>query len=313
MTFKNSNIEKFISFLNSLKNTFHKIKNVDEDEAKEIKRFLDEDEDRVYKGGEAPDGVYSVTTILDKNKDDQKKGGIHYWKQNNDGTGNNADWEDILHYKTNRGTLAHYAAFNRFDHRFQHSDTMWTEDEQSSQKAIDEKAGDHDYIYSVMKDKGFVETREEYRILRSNEDISLQDMLTQDINYVQQEFDKICRDKNIKASTVDEVEAMFARPENTEHGGFGGQADLLYTDPETGEHVVADLKTSKQVYDKHKHQIAAYAQAAKEDPSLNGDYIDRCEIIRINPDQKESEVFEVDNFESYWEEFAEMTRTAYTQ
>jgi len=310
MDIEDTKIGRFISLLNSFKNTFKKISNVNQDDAEKIQRFLNEDEDRVYKGGQAPEGVYSVTTILDKDEGDEK-GGLYYWKQNNDGTGDNADWEDILHYKTNRGTLAHYAAFNRFDHKFNHGDSMWTEDERSSQHAIDDKQGGHNYLYSVLKDKGYVESREGYRILRNNEDVKLQDLLTQDLNFVQEEFDKICRDKGIKASTIEEVEAMFARPENDEHGGFGGQADLLYKDPETGEHVVADLKTSKQIYQKHKHQIAAYAQAAKEDPTLNGEYIDRCEIIRINPEAEESEVYELEDFEDYWDEFAEMTGTAY--
>jgi len=303
---------RFISVVNQFKNRIEKLTNVNRKEAENIKRYLDEEENRVYEGPEAPEGVYSVTTILDRGSDDDKTG-LKYWKKNNDGVGDNADWEDILHYKTNRGTLAHYAALNRFDHKFEKGDSMWTGDERSSQDAINDKSGNKDYVYSILKDKGYVKNREEYRILDNNEDVDLQEILTNDLEYVREEFDAICRDKSIKASTVEEVEAMFARPRNreTRHQGFGGQADLLYTCPKTGDHVVADIKTSKQIYQKHKYQVAAYAQAAKEDPELNGEYIDRCEIIRLNPDKEESEVYEIKEFQEYWEEFAEMTRKAY--
>ena len=301
-------INRFISFLNQFKNRVEKLCNMDDREAEKIKRWLDEDGDRVYKDPEQDVEVYSVTTILDRQDTPGKDNGLKYWKKANDGEGDNPDWRHLLNYKTNRGTLAHYAAFNRFDHRFQHGDTMWTEDERESQKEIDSLQGDDDFLYSIVADKGWVSDREGYRILKNNEDITLQDVLTEDLNFVQQEFDRICRDRNIKASTVEEVEAMFALPPTEEHNGYGGQADLLYTDPETGEHVVADLKTSKRVYDKHKYQIAAYKQAAEEHPDLNGDSIDRGEIIRIHPDTEETEVYEIEDFEKYWNEFAELTQ-----
>lgn len=288
------------------------LRNVDEQEAAQIKRELDEDGDRVYTDPDTPEGVYSVTTILEKGQEDEEgKTGLDYWKENNDGRGDNADWHDILHYKTNRGTLAHYAALNRFDHAYQQGDSMWTEDERESQDEINEKDGDNEYLYSIFKDKGWVESKEAFKKYLDREDGSLQDVLTQDLNWIQEEFDKICRDKNIKASNVEEVEAMFARPASKEHAGFGGQADLMYTDPETGEHVVADLKTSKRVYQKHKYQAAAYAQAAMESPDLNGDYVDRVEIIRMNPENEETEVYEIEDFKDYWGEFAHMTRKAY--
>lgn len=300
----------FTSFVDSFKNKLRKLTNVNEEEAQDIKRHLDGDDKRVYEGRDTPDGVYSVTTILDEQDTPGKDNGIKYWKKANDGEGDNADWRHLLNYKTNRGTLAHYAAFNRFDHKFNHGDSMWTGDEAESQAEIDARVDDDEYIYSVMKDKGFVEDWEGYLLLKGNEDIDLQDVLTQDLKYVQEEFDKLCRRKGIKASSVEEVEAMFALPPGSDHEGFGGQADMLYEDPDTGEHVVADLKTSKSIYDKHKYQIAAYRQAAMEDPSLNGDYIDRCEIIRINPDNEEVQVYEVEEPEEYWEEFAELTRKA---
>ena len=304
-----TNIQTFITFFDRFKNRVNKLFNMDDREAQKIKRWLDEDGDRLYKGPTTDTPVKSVTTVLDRQDNPGKDNGLKYWKKANNGVGDNPDWNHLLHYKTNRGTLAHYAAFHRFDHKFNHGDSMWTEDERESQTEIDQHNTDDDYMYSVLADKGWIDDREGYRILKNNEDISLQNVLTEDLNYVQEEFDKICRSQGIKASTVEEVEAMFALPPNPEagHNGYGGQADLLYTDPETGEHVVADLKTSKRVYDKHKYQIAAYKKAAEEHPDLNGDRIDRGEIIRINPDKQESEVYTVTDFDEYWEEFAELT------
>lgn len=65
--------------------------------------------------------------------------------------------------------------------------------------------------------------------------------------------------------------------------GYAGQFDLLYHDNEANETVLADLKTSKNVYDKHQIQLAAYAMAV---PIT----VDRLEVIRINPDRRDWEV-----------------------
>lgn len=291
---------------NILKNTPKLKQYVQKEEAEQIKRYLDEDENRIYEK-EGQEGVYSVTTILDKKEDNGKENALKYWRKNNNGNGDNADWNHLLHYKTHRGTLAHYEAFNRFDHKFMHEDTMWTEDEKESHNELQERMGDDDYLYSVMNDKDWIPSRDAYEDYMEREDTDLDDVLQQDLEYVRTEFDRICREKNIKASNVVEVEAMFARPPSEEHGGFGGQADLMYIDEDTGEHVVADLKTSKEIYDKHKIQAAAYAQAAMEDPELNGDYVDRCEIIRICPDTKESEVYVIEDYKDLWEDFADLT------
>jgi len=77
---------------------------VDNDDAQHIERYLDNQENRIYeKPGQ--EGVYSVTTILDKKEDEGKENALKYWRRNNNGQGDNADYEHLLHYKTNRGTL----------------------------------------------------------------------------------------------------------------------------------------------------------------------------------------------------------------
>lgn len=60
--------------------------------------------------------------------------------------------------------------------------------------------------------------------------------------------------------------------------GYAGQLDLLYVDDD-GEIVVADLKTSKDVYPKYLYQIVAYDHALDVT-------VDRHEIIRMHPGQQ---------------------------
>jgi len=77
--------------------------------------------------------------------------------------------------------------------------------------------------------------------------------------------------------------------------GYAGQFDLLYLDS-SGDVVLADLKTSKAVYDKYKIQLTAYKHAINLD-------IDRLEVIRIHPDSK---TWEVSTNEEWQETDAEL-------
>lgn len=79
-------------------------------------------------------------------------------------------------------------------------------------------------------------------------------------------------------------------------------------DPETGESVVADLKTSSKVRTKHRRQVAAYSYAASQHPDLNGESVGRAEIWRINPENEEVEVYRLDDWESYFKDFAEQSK-----
>lgn len=93
------------------------------------------------------------------------------------------------------------------------------------------------------------------------------------VTWAKDAWGMIKRKQGINEDTVLDVERFV---ENTDVG-YAGQFDLLYIDPETDETVVADLKTSSGVYDKHKMQLTAYMNA------LNMD-IDRLEVIRMHPD-----------------------------
>jgi len=281
----------------------------EDEEIKEINRYLDGDENRHYE--KDPDlDVYSVTTILD---DDEEPDYIKYWKQKNNGVGDAAFWKHILEYKQNRGTMAHYAALSQLEQHHPHDDQLWSEDEKSSLNEIMDCVGDDEFMYSIMKDRGWVPNQEAYEDYREMEDTELDDILYKDLEFFKNAFAETMLDKGVTPEDVLSVEHMFALPENEEsgHKGYGGQADMIYEDPATGEHVVVDLKTSKDVYKKHKHQAAAYAQAALESPDMNGDYIDRAEIWRINPDQEETEIVTLDNHKEYWEDFAKKTAEAY--
>jgi len=285
--------------------------NTDIPSSEEVTRYLDGEEKRHYE--KDPDlDVYSVTTILDE-KHDGEPDYITGWKQANDGKGDNADWRHILEYKQNRGTMAHHAALSQLEQHHPHADELWSEDEKQSLNAIMDRVGDQDFEYSILKDRGWINSVAQYQTYKEQEDNDLFDIYQQDIDFFTDSFAETMLNKGVTPEDVESVEHMFALPENPEsgHKGYGGQADMIYEDPANGEHVVVDLKTSKDVYQKHKQQAAAYAQAALESPDMNGDYIDRAEIWRFNPDQKEKEIFELDDHKEYWDDFAKLTAEAY--
>jgi len=272
----------------------------------EVRRFLDAEERRHYEKDDVE--VYSVTTIL---SDDEEPYYIQQWKQNNDGTGDNADWRHILEYKQNRGTLAHYAALSQLEDKHPHDDRLWSGDERQSLNQIMDRVGDDEFLYSILKDRGMIESRHAFEPVK--DEIDLTDILYDDLGYFKDQFADTMLSKGVTPADVMSVEHMFALPENEEagHAGYGGQADMIYEDPETGEHVVVDLKTSKDVYDKHKKQLSAYSQAAMESPEMNGDYIDRAEVWRFFPDEEESEIYVMDDHKQYWDDFAELSNEAY--
>jgi len=272
----------------------------------EVRRFLDAEERRHYEKDDVE--VYSVTTIL---SDDEEPYYIQQWKQNNDGTGDNADWRHILEYKQNRGTLAHYAALSQLEDKHPHDDRLWSGDERQSLNQIMDRVGDDEFLYSILKDRGMIESRHAFEPVK--DEIDLTDILYDDLGYFKDQFADTMLSKGVTPADVMSVEHMFALPENEEagHAGYGGQADMIYEDPETGEHVVVDLKTSKDVYDKHKKQLSAYSQAAMESPEMNGDYIDRAEVWRFFPDEEESEIYVMDDHKEYWDDFAELSNEAY--
>jgi len=84
--------------------------------------------------------------------------------------------------------------------------------------------------------------------------------------------------------------------------GYAGQFDLLYQDFERDETVLADVKTSRACYEKHLLQLSAYKNAVPLS-------IDRMEVLRLNPDQRDWEVFESHDWDEDEDDlFAEFCR-----
>jgi len=269
-----------------------------------MERYLDEQDRRHYQTDDGETDVYSVTTILGEA---DKGDGLKWWKRHNDGLGDNPFWKHLLQYKQNLGTLAHYNNLAPLQHP-DNPENAWTEDESSSREGVDDLAGDPNVLYSLFNDRGWVKDREAFEIYQDNEDKCLYDVFIKDMNYIEDKFDEILDEKGIEQRHVENVETKFIVPEGDDHAGYGGQVDLIYEDPETGESVVADLKTSSKVRTKHRRQAAAYSYAAENHPDLNGEGVARAEIWRINPENKEKEVYQMSDWESYFKDFADESK-----
>lgn len=179
--------------------------------------------------------------------------GLKYWKRKNDGTGGNPHWRDILNYKSYRGTMIHYKLLNPF---------------------ADEDIGGHneEEAQEELKKGTNYGSWQEYRA---------------DLFWAVDAWEQIKAEYGINEDSVLDVECFV---QNTDVG-FAGQFDMLYVDKE-GDVVLADLKTSKRVYDKHKMQLSAYMNAVNID-------IDKCQVIKMHPD---SETWEVSTSTEWFED-----------
>lgn len=165
------------------------------------------------------------------------------WKDRYDGDGDTKHWKDIRDFKANRGTLVHYDCLNEF------ADVdLWSDDERSSYDAL---SGSDEWDRYQQNKQWVTDTA----------------------------WPLIKQVTGISEDTVIDVE-RYVKDDTV---GYAGQFDLLYQDPTTNDTVLADLKTSKDIYEKHKIQSIAYRYAIDCT-------IDRVEIIRLNPDQQRWEV-----------------------
>lgn len=234
--------------------------------ADDLTRFTSEDI-RVYTDEEDL-FLPSVTSCIDQKPEPK---GLKIWKENNDGTNGNPRWQDILSYKGDRGTLIHYELLNEFA-----DEDMYGENEQSAEASLRDDSGNNLY------DDEWSEYQE-------------------DLSFARNAWVAIKQERGIDDENVITVECFVT---NT-NIGYAGQFDLLYIDPD-GNLVLSDLKTSKRVYDKHKMQLTAYANA------LNLD-IDVLEVIRIHPDSERYEIVHdsewFEDREHYWDEFCSLRAT----
>lgn len=212
-------------------------------------RYTVDDVGRLYEVGSDRDLHPSVSTILDVRETPEK---LKQWKQRQ------SNYEEVMNYAQNRGTLVH--AHCQEDIIPLDPDSgepikaIWGEDEELSEQALKE----------------------------NDEWERFQD----ELEWFDRAWDRIKRVLGLpptpddrgsdEYNTVLDVETYVAQTEI----GFAGQFDLLYEDDETNETVLADLKTSKNVYEKNQLQLSAYKMAVPMS-------IDRMEIIRMNAEQRD--------------------------
>lgn len=175
-------------------------------------------------------------------------------------------------YTQNRGTLIHYELLSQLvDEEF------WSDDEQSSEECL-RGTSTHDGTGLT----GGYETWERFQ---------------NDLDWAEGAWDLIQRIYGIHPENTLGVE-LFVK--NTDVG-YAGQFDMLYVD--SGDVVLADIKTSKRVYDKHLLQCVAYKHAVDIT-------VDRMEVIRMNPDGRTWEVSRSDEWiedeDELWEEFVSL-------
>jgi hypothetical protein len=176
----------------------------------------------------------SVSTVINVRETPEQ---LKQWKERTD------NYEEIMHYKRNRGTIVHAKILQEL-----------VPNDPISQKPIKELWGkDEDASHSSLQDAGEWER------------------MQNDMDKIADMWDIITEYANI--DYVHDVETLVCNPGI----GYAGQFDLCYEDQVNNETVLADLKTSKGVYDKHMLQLTAYKNALPMS-------IDRMEVLRINPD-----------------------------
>jgi len=250
----------------------------------------------------------SVTTIL-KTRDEDTTA-LDNWKEDNNGEGDNANHKHLFWYSRQLGTLGHWNALNSL------SSVPYSIDEARSRHAIeyvdhlndntpiplnDDRCGSfvldgsnheeihaassRDVLYSLLRDRNAVSSWGEFRdvypeslsMKRINQ--ALVNFLERDIQFFTEAQQHLWDQLSI---TTDDVIAIEQYLYDDEYE-YAGQVDLVYEDPENGDVVVADLKSSSGCYDKHQLQAAAYGKAVEREPSINVDTVDRLEVHRTHP------------------------------
>lgn len=221
------------------------------------------EEGRIYTDGDI--WVPSVSEVLAMRADPP---GLKKWKQRK----SQAEQDQRTFYTQNRGTLLHYHMLSQLT-----DEEFWSDDEQDSEDCL----------------RG----RREHRGTGLTGDYETWQRFQSDKEWTMEAWEMIRRIYNIHPENTLDVE-LYVKNEAV---GYAGQFDLLYADG--SDVVLADLKTSKRVYDKHLIQSVAYAHAVDVT-------VDRMEIIRINPD---GETWEVSSSEDWiedpddlWAEFVEL-------
>lgn len=306
----------------------------------EISREADSDGRRWYTRSGV--SALSVTTILGIALEEDETG-LEIWKKKNDGSGDNAHHEHLYWYSGPRGTLCHYQALKRFEEHFDGDEDMWGDEEMEAMRKVTEGPEEgtfedashdlEDITYSVLVNQDAVRSREQYEHLFKGS-TRLVDVLHADLGYFVETFGRVCEELGIDSESVIRVEKYLLNEKDM----YGGQCDLLYEDPQ-GNVVLADLKTSGSLRQKHRLQGVAYMKAVEKEPGLP-EKVDRIEVIRIHPDSQTWQVhshevpehvehlapehytdehwftdqwgeFDYDDLEDMWETFKQLTEDAH--
>lgn len=251
----------------------------------DISRDSDENGLRWYTNGDV--SVLSVTTVLGFLDEDTT--GLERWQDKNDGTDGRPHHEHIFWYSGPRGTLCHYQALKAFEDAYEADEDMWGGEEIDSMQQITDGPADgvfddashdlDDITYSILRYRNTVTSRDEYDALFSDS-TRLVDVLHDDIQFFTDTFHHICDELGVGDDSVIRVEKYLLNDDRN----YGGQCDLLYEAP-NGDVVLADLKTSSGLRQKHRLQAVAYMNAV-EQSELDVDTVDRVEVWRIHPDSE---------------------------
>jgi hypothetical protein len=149
------------------------------------------------------------------------------------------------------------------------------------------------YSIAANHEHEYVDTRADDNEMR------VFDLLNEDVAWAKERFNEVIEWLGIDPIAVEQYLVH-------EDYYYGGQCDLLYEDA-NGNTVLADLKTSSGLREKHVLQAIAYKRMVEDgtislehdstenDTSETGrdctevpiDTIDRCEIIRLNADKQD--------------------------
>lgn len=235
--------------------------------ASNLKQYTFDDDGRIYTDH---DDLWlpSVSTVLDVR---EKPPELRRYLRN---TSEEAKKQKTF-YTQNRGTLIHYDLLSQLvDEEF------WSDDEQNSEDCL---KGKREHEPTGLT--GDYETWQQFK---------------QDRDWARGAWNIIRDVYGIQSETTLDVELFVM---NTDVG-YAGQFDLLYRDGT--DVVLADLKTSKRVYDKHLLQLSAYAYAVDI-------AVDRMEVIRINPDSETWNISRSDEWiesrQELYDEFCDLRST----
>lgn len=294
------------SYMSTIRNCDRKI--IDFGNGKTGRVYFDE-EGRTYA---------SVTTVLGMRDDPGKENALKFWRKKYDGKDGNPYHKHINEYSKWRGTLIHWYLQSVLD-----PDLPISNDEEEAIEKVEAEDDNYHFVRSIALnhiqwDKSNFPSMVDWLHNRNHDNrkdpMTITDLLWQDMSWAYSQFASLLPElgltqnsfidshyktldthfrMSVRNSCVIEVEKYLMNHEDR----YGGQCDLLY-ETYDGTTVLADIKTSRAIRWSNKRQLAAYARAIEVDPEIDCDSVDECVIIRLSPDELETEL----SYESQWKQ-----------